>query len=75
MFIPDASLPPVRKESKDHFVLYSSQAGISVLPLTGFGGVWLSEITGKDQDVTLTPDAACCLLLELYAAESSPTLD
>lgn len=74
MFIPDASLPPVRKESAAHFYLYSTASGISVLPLTGFGGVWLSEVTGRDSDVTLTRDAAACLMIELYT-EESPTLD
>jgi hypothetical protein len=75
MFVPDASLPTIRQESNKHFFLYPSASGFSVIPLTGFGGVWLSEITGRDADVTLTRDAAINLLLEFYSNESSPTLD
>jgi hypothetical protein len=75
MFIPDASLPPVRKEDSSHFLLYPTATGISILPLTGFGGVWMSEVLGKDSEVLVTRDAAACFMLELYAAESSPTLD
>lgn len=75
MFIPDASLPSIREEREDHFLFYPSPSGFQILPLTGFGGIWLSEITGKDAFVTLTPEAAANLMAEFYLNEQSPTLD
>lgn len=75
MFVPDASLPSIRVESREHFVLYSNRDGISVLPLTGFGGCWLSEVLGRDAEVTIPHEAALNLMLEFYVSEKSPTLD